>query len=75
MDRPQSESPAVTPLHYHCRACGQQHPMLIEHPWWVCPYCHTRLVPADLDPLPHQQQPQQQSNGSSEKVVDLTERH
>jgi hypothetical protein len=43
------ERPRVTPLRYHCKACGQHHQMLIEHPWWVCPYCRSRLVPADLD--------------------------
>lgn len=42
---------ALTPLAYPCRACGRHLRMLIVWPFWECPHCHVRLVPADLYPI------------------------
>ena len=42
---------ALTPLAYSCRACGRHMRMLIAWPFWVCPHCHVRLIPADLYPI------------------------
>jgi ribosomal protein L37AE/L43A len=42
---------ALTPLAYSCRACGRHMRMLIVWPFWECPHCHVRLIPADLYPI------------------------
>jgi hypothetical protein len=41
----------LTPLAYSCRACGRHLRMLVVWPFWECPHCHTRLIPADLYPI------------------------
>src|SRR5687767_5586425 len=45
-------SPVTTPRSYRCPACGTNAPLIVSWPWWYCPACQTRLVPADLHPTP-----------------------
>src|SRR5262245_40627884 len=39
---------ALTPLIYSCPACRHRARMRIVWPFWHCPNCSARLVPADL---------------------------
>ena len=55
---------ALTPRVYLCPACARGARMRIVWPFWHCPQCNARLIPADLYPagLPA---PQVQSNGGA----------
>jgi ribosomal protein L37AE/L43A len=46
----------VTPRLYCCPGCRISLRMLIEWPFWRCPACRSRLIPADL--LPAEAKPQ-----------------
>ena len=41
----------LTPHVYTCPACGQPVRMLVVWPFWECPLCQERLIPADLYPV------------------------
>lgn len=51
MDRHRyDEAHHLTPRAYRCPACGASSRMAIEWPFWRCPLCSERLIPADLQP-------------------------
>jgi len=37
----------ITPLSYRCPGCRTAAQMRIAWPWWICPNCQARLIPAD----------------------------
>jgi hypothetical protein len=39
-----------TPRAFRCPACKVVLPMRVEWPFWRCPQCDVRLIPADLFP-------------------------
>jgi hypothetical protein len=38
----------LTPIPFRCPACGTDSRMCIVWPFWTCPICEARLIPADL---------------------------
>jgi DNA-directed RNA polymerase subunit RPC12/RpoP len=34
---------------YPCSKCGQDFRMRIVYPFWICPSCGSKLIPADRD--------------------------
>jgi hypothetical protein len=53
MDRPSGDDRQfATPQCYHCTVCDKPQHLLVQRPWWVCPECKTRFVPADIKPVP-----------------------
>ncbi len=42
----------LTPHVYTCPACGKPARMRVAWPFWECPHCQQRLIPADLYPRP-----------------------
>jgi hypothetical protein len=52
MDRQRIDSThGLTPHVYTCPACHKPARLLVVWPFWECPHCHERLIPADLYPL------------------------
>jgi len=47
----------VTPRLYRCPGCRVSLRMLIEWPFWRCPACRSRLIPADLLPAEGRPEP------------------
>ena len=37
----------TTPGSYRCPKCRDTGRMLVAWPWWICPNCQARLIPAD----------------------------
>jgi hypothetical protein len=40
-------NPEFTPSSYRCPGCRNTVRMQIAWPWWICPNCRSRLIPAD----------------------------
>jgi hypothetical protein len=52
MSGPRIDGPHnLTPKAYRCPACKAILRMQIEWPFWRCPQCGMRLIPADLYPI------------------------
>ena len=62
-------SPLLTPRSYRCPRCGTTAPLRVSWPWWFCPQCEVRLIPADLYPV-EEKETQPEVAGGTERRLD-----